>query len=389
MKKFFIILALLIIFSGCGGGGALRSDEGGFRAIREQGAGEGFRGRANLNLPLITRDNTVYQSHNITFFITEDGVMKRAETGFRGTEIIDVAENVRSLEIAMHGQTVFFVTNENELWGYGDNQNGILGDATGVNRSEAVLIMENVAGVYGFSGPHVMYAIKTDKTLWTWGNGNFEPTFVAGDVVRVFGGIYWGTIYYQTSGGGIYLIYGGEIERVLPEPAYDILVGFGHNATIFINSERALIRRTISYGPMYEEISTDEQLATNVERIIQIDQQNLFFLKTDNTLWGMGENRLGELGDGTKVPRETPVQIAENISGAWNFAYLTQEGTFFTWNQNNPTPHQTERNVAVVFHLSLSNQFGILLQNGRYLRDLSGNSVSAITNVITPQERTW
>ena len=37
------------------------------------------------------------------------------------------------------------------------------------------------------------------------------------------------------------------------------------------------------------------------------------FMKSDNTLWAMGDNEYGHLGDGTLDKRYTPVQVASGI----------------------------------------------------------------------------
>ena len=65
-------------------------------------------------------------------------------------------------------------------------------------------------------------------------------------------------------------------------------------------------------------------------------------IKTDGTLWSMGQGLFGELGDGTNVRKSSPVQIGSlttwskiytgfgsNISGA-----IKTDGTLWMWGQN-------------------------------------------------------
>ncbi|MEX2656871.1 MAG: T9SS type A sorting domain-containing protein [Balneolales bacterium] len=41
------------------------------------------------------------------------------------------------------------------------------------------------------------------------------------------------------------------------------------------------------------------------------------YIRDDNTLWGMGRNKYGQLGDGTDSSRSTPVHIADDVLKAW------------------------------------------------------------------------
>ena len=48
----------------------------------------------------------------------------------------------------------------------------------------------------------------------------------------------------------------------------------------------------------------------NVASVAAADYHSIM-LKTDGSLWACGDNRFGQLGDGTTVPRTLPVKIAE------------------------------------------------------------------------------
>ena len=47
---------------------------------------------------------------------------------------------------------------------------------------------------------------------------------------------------------------------------------------------------------------------------IDAGSSHSLFIKSDGSLWGMGYNRDGRLGDGTTTDRSTPVKIDENVS---------------------------------------------------------------------------
>jgi hypothetical protein len=335
----------------------------------------------NLNLPLITHDVT-FSFFGTLLRIMANGELQRGHGTALGLEWNTIATDVRSVTA---GNANFYITNDNMLWGYGNNIEGVLGDGTGVGRDEPVFIMENVAAVY-YAGHVLVYAIKTDGTLWTWGNGNFSPVHIADDAVNVFGeeGAY---SYFQTSNGNIFRVAreGQAVELLFPEPAYDFDWQFGDQHTIhFINSERALIRRTARHG----EDAVYEEIATGVYSLFPIDRSNLYFTTLDGTLWGMGDNRNGELGDGTRVPRNEPVQIAENISQTWRYSFLKQDGTFWTWNQNDPVPQQVLENVATAVQ-PFGININVLLNDGRVFQNFGQSHQSEFDSVRIPQTRTW
>ena len=66
-------------------------------------------------------------------------------------------------------------------------------------------------------------------------------------------------------------------------------------------------------------------------------------LKNDGTVWAWGRNQFGQLGDGTNINRNTPVQV-QNLSGVIAIAAssaagehslaLKSDGTLWAWGNN-------------------------------------------------------
>ncbi len=69
-------------------------------------------------------------------------------------------------------------------------------------------------------------------------------------------------------------------------------------------------------------------------------QNHLLMLKSDSTVWALGLNDEGELGDGTFITSATPVQVQnltkiQDISaGNGNPMALGMDGTVWTWGKN-------------------------------------------------------
>jgi alpha-tubulin suppressor-like RCC1 family protein len=57
-------------------------------------------------------------------------------------------------------------------------------------------------------------------------------------------------------------------------------------------------------------------------------------LKNDSTLWGCGENTLGQLSDGTMKDRLAPVEVMSNVksvdAGKWHSLILQTNGIVWT-----------------------------------------------------------
>ena len=102
---------------------------------------------AKLDLPLVIVNN--FDKSHIDYYITNDS-------------------NMRSNSVV--GNTHFFITNDDVLLGYGVNKYGQLGDNTGIDSNDFVIITENVANLYIISDDLIL-AVKNDKSLWGWGTG--------------------------------------------------------------------------------------------------------------------------------------------------------------------------------------------------------------------------
>jgi len=61
----------------------------------------------------------------------------------------------------------------NNLWSWGNNNHGQLGLNDIANRSSPVQVGAGVTWSAIHSGQSTCNAIKTDGTLWTWGNNQF------------------------------------------------------------------------------------------------------------------------------------------------------------------------------------------------------------------------
>ncbi|MCL2400057.1 MAG: hypothetical protein FWC91_10010 [Defluviitaleaceae bacterium] len=341
----------------------------------------------DLNLPITMRSTT----SGFDIRITPEGLLQRYifefEHGQRQPgEWKTIATNVRTFAGDLHNffrngsggysaATLFFIKQDNTLWGLGSNLRGRLGDNTGLDRSEPVFILENVA--YIALSPHGRkYGLQTDGTLMRWGNGIYAPVHVADNVVRVFFSETSGLdTFIHRSNGGVYRFAYREsgVTRLISEPVYYI----SDTLFYYINSERSLIQTFDSYNALALFLQNfagsvlptqnAQEIAHNVDRLHVYG--SVLFVTHDRVLWGMGGNHFGELGDATRTPRSEPVRIAENVMDLIEYAFLKQDGTLWAWDINNPTPRKELENVKVLVNGGGARRVqspGVHLNNNRF-----------------------
>lgn len=228
--------------------------------------------------------------------------------------------------VAGHTHTLGLKSN-GTLWAWGQNGSGQLGDGTTVDKTTPVQIgtaTDWLIIVPGFT--HSM-AIKTNGTLWSWGsNGNGElgdETYTAkSSPVQVGTSTNWVTVstgkYHSkaiksdgtlwTWGSGIFGLHGD---------------GTGNNNTGFNKT-----------SPI--QIGT----ATNWTSVTA-GYETCTALKADGSLWVWGNNNYGQVGDGTFVTRNIPIQnttavncVAISTGRGFHDLALNATGEIWSWGLN-------------------------------------------------------
>ena len=197
-------------------------------------------------------------------------------------------------QVSAGGTSTGSVKTDGTLWMWGNNFRGRVGDNSIVNRSSPVQIgaLTNWAQV-AVGGPLASHsaAVKTDGTLWTWGPGasgelGDGTTTNRSSPVQVGGLTTWAQV---TTGNG----------RTFATTTSGELYAWGNNLTgrLGVNTSSGNESNPVQIGAL-----------TNWLQVSAGTSQTLA-VKTDGTLWGWGENGDGEIGDGTIVDRSSPVQV--------------------------------------------------------------------------------
>ena len=217
-------------------------------------------------------------------------------------------------EIAANHQHSLALDRTGNIWAFGYNYSGQLGDDTNINHDTPIQIegikhVSKIAAGYRFS-----VALKDDGSVWAWGvdckahySSSFQQTLeqVATNITNTES--YWDP--YSDDGEDI------------PEESYCY-----REEVVGVHSR------------------TPQQIA-GIEDVADISAGygHILFLKKDGSVWSMGCNTYGQLGNGSIGPtptNRTPTQIeslhsiVRVIAGFRHSLALDAEGTLWVWGHN-------------------------------------------------------
>ena len=212
------------------------------------------------------------------------------------------------------GTVRFLIDNEGNLFAWGNNEFGQLGDGTTENRLEPIFVMDEVASVYQWG--ERMFALRTDNTLWGWGVDVYEP-FMMMENVAEFGGF-----HIICSNGSLWTLDGDMITTGVVS-----LHGW-----FYVTNESELW--TIDGIHMMDDV---EEFYIIWDRFVS--GVRFFAICTEGILFAWGDNSFGALGDGTDINREFPTYIMSDVvaiyadQGSRTFAIRT-DGSLYAWGDN-------------------------------------------------------
>lgn len=279
------------------------------------------------------------------------------------------------------------LTENGTVWSWGENTHGQLGEGTFDDRWSPVEI-PSLAGITQIvAGLNFALALDNDGTIWGWGDnaskqtGNFvEPEsaipheilygltvteIAAGAFHSVAldnaGNVYtWGGNGSGQRGNGMTGAPNGIAHVKSFTPAVtDIAAGGLHNlvrladGTVWAWGDSAL-------GAMGDGTLTVHPTPTQVPGLFGVDSvwsgplsQMSYAIRNDGTVRGWGDNRQGQLGDGTTTVRTTPIAIPELTgavaisSGASHALFLARPALLrVTSNPAVPTQISVDGNIA-------------------------------------------
>ena len=211
------------------------------------------------------------------------------------------------------------------LWTWGSNSSGTIGDNTGTVRSSPVqTIAASSNWKQVFTRNYQCYGIKTDGTLWCWGKnyyGNLGDNTIV-DKSSPVQTVTFGTNWVQVS-SGYALTAAVKTNGTLWLWGLNTYGTLGDNTT----THRSSPVQTVAFGNNWKQVACSDYHVSSI--------------KTDGTLWSWGFNLHGQLGDNTTTYRSSPVQTVafgsnwKQVScGPYVTVGLKTDGTLWSWGYN-------------------------------------------------------
>ena len=248
----------------------------------------------------------------------------------RSSPVQTVSAGTNWKQVSSGSVFVGAIKTDGTLWMWGYNARGQLGDSTIADRSSPV---QTIAGGTSWKqvscGARHSAAIKTDGTLWTWGDngagqlGDNTITNRSSPVQTIAAGTNW----KQVSCGGYHTV-------AIKTDGTLWLWGDNSNGQLGDSTiaDRSSPVQTIAGGTSWKQVDCSGSI---------ISGNNTAAIKTDGTLWTWGDNGAGQLGDNTITNRSSPVQTIaagtnwKQVSCSYsNMAAIKTDGTLWTWGNN-------------------------------------------------------
>ncbi|MCL9804079.1 T9SS type A sorting domain-containing protein [Flavobacterium amniphilum] len=214
------------------------------------------------------------------------------------------------------------IKTDGTLWAWGRNSDGQIGigsNASSFNTPQQ--IGTDTDWAYISAGDEFSLALKTNGTLWAWGDNFFgqlgdNSTDDRNAPVQIGTATNWVSISAGT-------------QHSLAVKTNGELWAWGTNNTSRFGTNTP----ATSYAPM--QIGTD----TDWSKVLA-GRDHGVGIKTNGTFWTWGGNTTGQLGDGSTVDKTTPINIA-SLNGAVKIAkghqhtaVIKNDGSIWSWGGN-------------------------------------------------------
>ncbi len=233
----------------------------------------------------------------------------------RKSNIVNFKISVQFKEIEVGGYHTLALDKDNNLWAWGSNKNGQLGDGTTTNKTSPTKIETGITFVQLSAGHTHSAGIDNEGKLWTWGYNS------------------WGSLGDGTT------TQKAKPTKIMKDKTFKKVIASDYSTlAIDINDEIWYWGRY--YGSNSSMAYIPQKLDFKIEYSLISGNSHYLFLDKQNKLWSWGSNYNGELGDGTTTQRTNPAQIMSEkqftqVSAGDRFSLaIDEEGKIWSWGSN-------------------------------------------------------
>ena len=212
--------------------------------------------------------------------------------------------------VSMNYGNTAIIDQDGCLWMWGDNRGGQIGDGTTNDRTTPVKIMDDVETVS--VGYQLCAAVKSDGSLWMWGENrifNFEDGIKENPHKPI----------------------------KIMDDVKTVSIGFSDSAFIKTDGSLWTWEYYVDENNLMISYYKPVKIMDGV-KAVALGEDIGAVIKTDGSLWIWGDNRYGQIGDGTKENRDEPVRIMDNVKtvalGHHNSAAIREDGSLWIWGDN-------------------------------------------------------
>ncbi len=228
---------------------------------------------------------------------------------------IDFKISVQFKEIEVGGFHILALDNDNNLWAWGDNEYGQLGDGTTTNKTSPTKIETGITFVQLSAGYAHSAGIDNEGKLWTWGYNS------------------WGSLGDGTT------TQKAKPTKIMKDKTFKKVIASDYS-TLAIDMNDEIWYWGRYYGDDYGGANIPQKLDFKIEYSLISGYSHYLFLDKQNKLWSWGANYAGQIGDGTTITRTNPVQIKPEtkftqVSAGNRFSLaIDEEGNLWSWGYN-------------------------------------------------------
>jgi alpha-tubulin suppressor-like RCC1 family protein len=299
-----------------------------------------------------------------------------------------------------HGNHSMAIKTDGTMWSWGRNNMGQLGQGDTTNRSSPVQIGALTNWLTISSGYTHSMAIKTDGTMWSWGDNTEHGQLGLGNKTSISSPVQIGALTtWSKIGVGMFHNLAIKTDGTLwgwGNNNYNGSLGLGNKTTSYsspIQIGSLTTWSSVSAGSYFSlAIKTDGTLwswgynsqgqlglGDTTERLSPVQvglltnwssvnsgANHVLAVKTDGTIWSWGYNSYnnfgGRLGLGDTTHRSSPTQIGaltnwSSISGGgYHSLAMKTDGTLWTWGAN----YHSTLGLGNTTHRSSPTQIGAL-----------------------------